>query len=440
MSRLEIFFDLVFVYGFFNISRFLVEDLNAGGLIKGLLVLALLWLCWIGHILVAHRIRLGEGVAPLVSFAAMGAALAIALAIPHAFADMPGGIYGPLLFPIFYFLLRSLHLGLHMYAVRQVPEEYRLLVRVGVAVSISTGLLLLAAALPWLPGDLDHFGVRVGLWALAVLVEYGSALVIGLSGWRLASPTHFVERFELIIIIAFGELIISVGIGSGVLGKAITWPTLVSSLVGLTTVACLWWTYFDSLAHGAALAMHGLKGDDQIALARDGYIYLHLPMIAGLILVALGGEEIVRFMAAHTANVGRPLHGLGATPAVRRCRALPAQPDRLPAPGPRHPGLDPGDRLPAAGRPCPAGRPAALDGVAGSARRRQRRPGHRRARVPRRVPERPARRGPGGTRGDRGAGGRVAAPAPLTGAAGRDYGVYGASVWPTSIRLVPESL
>lgn len=312
MSRVEIFFDLVFVYGFFNVSRFVAEDLNAGGLIKGLLVLALLWLCWIAHILVAHRVRLGEGVAPLVAFAAMGAALAITLAIPHAFADVQGGIYGPLLFPTCYFLLRSLHLGLHWYAVRRVPEERRLLARVGVAVAISTGLLLLAAVLPWLPGELDHFRIRVGLWTLAVLVEYGSGMVIGLSGWRLASPEHFVERFELIIIIAFGELIISVGIGSGVLGKPITWPTLVSSLVGLTTVACLWWAYFDTLTHAATLAMHGLKGDDQIALARDGYIYLHLPMIAGLILVALGGEEMVRFMATHPANVGKPLHGLGA--------------------------------------------------------------------------------------------------------------------------------
>lgn len=313
MARVEVFFDLVFVYGFFNISRFVSEDLRPRVLVEGTLVLALLWLCWIGHMLVAHRVRLGEGISSLVTFAAMGAALAIALAIPHAFADTPGGVYGPLLFPACYFVLRWLHLGLHWYAVRQVPEERRLLVRVGVAVTISTALLLLAASLPWLPGDVDHFGVRVGLWTLAVLLEYGSGLVIGLSGWRLVSPGHFVERFELITIIAFGELIISVGLGSGVLGQPIIWSTLVSSLLGLTTVACLWWAYFDSLTHAAALAMHGLEGQARIALARDGYIYLHLPMIAGLILVALGGEEMVRFMGADAANAGRPLHGLGSS-------------------------------------------------------------------------------------------------------------------------------
>ncbi|MGB2571098.1 low temperature requirement protein A [Micromonospora citrea] len=313
VARVEVFFDLIFVYGFFNLSRYVAEDLTVHGLVKGLLVLALLWLCWVAHMLVAQRIRLGEGIAPLVTFAAMGAALAIALTIPHAFGDPPGDISGPVLFPICYFTLRWLHLGLHWYVVRKVPVERRQLTRIGVAVFVSTGLLLVAAFLPWISPDLDTFGVRVGLWILAVLVEYGTGLAVGLAGWRLAAPGHFAERFELIVIIAFGELIISIGIGSGVLGQPITWPPFFASLVGLVAIASLWWLYFDSLAYAAELTIHALPRRERVALARDGYIYLHLPIIAGLILLAAGGEEMVRFLGVAEAHVLEPVHGLGAT-------------------------------------------------------------------------------------------------------------------------------
>ncbi|MGY3517381.1 low temperature requirement protein A [Micromonospora sp. PTRAS2] len=311
VARVEVFFDLVFVYGFFNVSRFVAEDLSTHGLVKGMLVLALLWLCWIAHMLVAQRVRLGEGIAPLVTLTAMGAVLGIALSIPQAFGDQSGGGPAPVLFPICYFLIRGLHLGLHLYAVRDLPEERRQLVRIGLAVVVSTGLLLAAAFVPDLPGGTDRVWVRPGIWALAVLVEYGNGFAVGLSGWRIAAPGHFVERFELIVIIAFGELIISIGLGSGVLGQPVTWPTFYTTLAGLAAIVSLWWLYFDSLAPAAELAMHGRRGPDRIAAARDGYLYLHLPMIAGLILVALGGEQMVHHLGAAGVDLLGPLPGPG---------------------------------------------------------------------------------------------------------------------------------
>ncbi|MBO4206553.1 low temperature requirement protein A [Micromonospora echinofusca] len=311
VARLEVFFDLVFVYGFFNIARYAGEELTLAGLYKGLLVLALLWLTWVAHMLVAQRVRLGEGYAPLVVFIAMAALLAMALTIPRTFGEIPGGVSGPLVFPACYFTIRALHLGLHFYAVRGVPVEQRQILRISAAMVVSTGLLYLAALLPWLPERYDQFWVRVGLWTLALLVEYGTGLAVGLAGWRVAAPGHFVERFELMVNIAFGELIISIGIGSGVLGEPITWQALFFSMLGMLVIASLWWAYFDLIAPAAGLAMHGSRGRRRVALARDGYIYLHLPMIAGLILVALGGEEMLRHLGATESNLVRPLHGLG---------------------------------------------------------------------------------------------------------------------------------
>jgi len=311
VGRLEVFFDVVFVFGFFQIARFVTRDLEARTLIEGALVLALLWLCWIAHMLAAHRVLISEGFAPLVTFAAMAAVLAVALTIPHAFGPMTGGLYGPLLFPACYLAIRVVHLWLHWHVARNVPAERRQLVRLTLATVVSTGLLFLAAALPFHFEAFNQFGVRAGLWTLAVLVEYGTGMAIGLSGWQVKAPQHYAERFELIVIIALGESIISIGVGSEVIGRPITWPDLLAAVLVILVIATLWWAYFDLVGPAAELALRGSEDRALIALARDGYIYLHLPMIAGLILFAIGAEEALRYANTVSSDPFQPLHGLG---------------------------------------------------------------------------------------------------------------------------------
>lgn len=313
VARIEVFFDLVFVYAFFNIARSISDELNLGGLVKGLLLVALLWLCWISHMLVAQRVRFGEGFVQLVAFAVMAAVTTIALAIPHAFDPRPTDphvISGPLLFAASYLAIRALHHGLHWYAIRPFARPRRQLMRLGVALVISVSLLFAAALLPYVSERFDSFGVKASLWAIALLIEYGNGLVIGLSGFRVAAPGHFVERFELIIIIVFGELIISIGLGSGIIGQPVTWAILLISVLGIVVIAILWWSYFDLIAPAAALALHGNQGQARTALARDGYMYLHLPMITGLMLLALAGEDLMAQFATGEASLLKPLHGI----------------------------------------------------------------------------------------------------------------------------------
>jgi low temperature requirement protein LtrA len=306
---LELFFDLVFVFAFFTITRTEANDLDRDGLVQGALVLALLWWAWCAHTVVGNRIRLGEGVAPAAMFVAMLAVFVIALAIPQAFRNLPGGLNQPLVFALGYFVVRAVHLLLQWYVARNDPPLRTQLRRLTASVLVATTLLVLAAIVP------DHIDgpppavVRIVGWLLAVAVEYGTGYRIGLSGWNVVSAGHWVERFELIIIITFGEVIVSVGTGSGLAGRPITLLAVVSSAIGFTIVASLWWAYFDLIGPAALETMHGTHGKARGAMARDAYIYLHLPMVAGLISFALGSEIVLHHLGAQHVDLREPLHG-----------------------------------------------------------------------------------------------------------------------------------
>ncbi|MFB9235802.1 low temperature requirement protein A [Plantactinospora siamensis] len=310
-DRLELFFDLVFVFAFITITRVETSRLTAAGLAQGVLVLALLWWAWCAHTMVANRIRLGEGITPPVMFAAMAAVFVIALAIPQAFENRPGGLHEPIVFAGGYFVVRGTHLALHRYAARDDPPLRRQLRRLTASTCAATTLLVLAAYLPeWCAGPY-RTAARFGLWTLAVLVEYGAGLAVGLWGWAVQSAGHWVERFELILIVAFGETIIAIGLGSELTGRSITWVTVLTSTLGITIVAILWWAYFDLIGPAALNTMHGTHGRARVALARDAYIYLHLPMIAGLITVALSGEILLRHLGTVRVALAVPLPGPG---------------------------------------------------------------------------------------------------------------------------------
>ena len=106
-------------------------------------------------------------------------------------------------------------------------------------------------------------------------------------GWRL-SPRHFVERFGQIILIALGESVVAIGVGAAGLELD---PGLIGTvLLGVTVVACLWWSYFDWVVYVAQSRLVEATGARRAALARDVYSYLHLPMVGGIVLFAFGLE------------------------------------------------------------------------------------------------------------------------------------------------------
>jgi low temperature requirement protein LtrA len=106
-----------------------------------------------------------------------------------------------------------------------------------------------------------------------------------MQGWRV-SPEHFVERHGLVVIIALGESIVAIGVGAA--GVPLDPGMIVAALLGIAVIAALWWSYFDWVAFIAQARLAEATGADRAVLARDLYSYLHLPMVAGIVLFALG--------------------------------------------------------------------------------------------------------------------------------------------------------
>ncbi|MFY1637934.1 low temperature requirement protein A [Solwaraspora sp. WMMB335] len=312
VDRLEIFFDLVYVFAFYNITRVTAGELTGRGLIAGMLVLALLWWAWCSHMVLANRVRVGEGSAPLAMFMAMAAVFITSLSIPQAFIDEPGGLPGPLVVPCCYLLIRGLHLTLYWFAARTAQEAARpRWLRLFTPPLLATSLLVVAGLIPYHGFAPDTaFRLQAACWLAALAVEYAAGFALAGKGWAVLSANHWVERFELILMVALGELIISIGVGSDLIDRPITWPAVFGAGFAVAVTAAVWWLYFDLVAPAAVQAFHAsAHGEPRTRLARDAYAYLHLPMIAGLILVALGMEEVLHQLGTPDIDLAAPVDG-----------------------------------------------------------------------------------------------------------------------------------
>ncbi len=294
VTPLELFFDLVFVFALTQVTAFLSDHLTWVGLVQGLALLTALWWAWVGYSWLTNNAVRAEEATParLVVLAAMAAMLIASLAVPDAFGE--AGI----LFGGAYFVVRLLHLALYAYTTGDSPEARRTVI--GFAPGFLGGPMLLVAA-----GSLDGQAQGV-LWALALAIDYGVALLRGVSGFRVHAG-HFVERHGLIIIIALGESIVAIGVGAA--GLELGAGVVLAAVLGMVLAAGLWWAYFDYVALVAERRLIEARGQERATLARDSYSYLHLPMVAGIVLVALGIKQTL-------AHVGDPL---GTIPAVALC-------------------------------------------------------------------------------------------------------------------------
>ena len=279
---LELFFDLVFVLGFTQCTALIAADPTWAGIGRGMMVLAMLWWAWVCYAWLTSVIEPEEGPVRLVMFAVMAALLVVAYTIPEAFGDRALG------FALIYGLVRLGHVALFVLVSRDDPVMRRSVLGFAIGTSIAIGLLVWAS---FLGG-----GAQVALWLLAILVDWGDGF-FGVGNWRLV-PAHFAERHSLIIILALGESVIALGIG---VDLGFTGPVIAAAVLGIGLASALWWIYFDVVALVTERRlMAAIPGRERNALARDSYSYLHYPMVAGIVLGALG-------MEATLAHVDTPL-------------------------------------------------------------------------------------------------------------------------------------
>ncbi len=289
VTPIELFFDLVFVFSLTQVTALMAADLTVHGLVRGLLLLALLWWCWVAYAWLGNVVRADEGIGRVAMFGAMAAMFVLAVTVPEAFDDLPGGLSGPVVVAVAYLIVRLLHLAIFWLAAGADGDSglRRQLIRFAPSVLGSTALLLVASQL--------EGTVQTLTWAAVLVVDYVGTMLAGASGWRLNSAAHFAERHGLIVIIALGESIVA--IGAGIASEPISWPIIAASTLGLTVAACLWWAYFDVLAIVAERALHRAVGEERARLARDAYSYMHLPMIAGIVLAALGLKKVLEYVS-----------------------------------------------------------------------------------------------------------------------------------------------
>jgi low temperature requirement protein LtrA len=270
---LELFFDLVFVFALTQVTALMSDDPTWQGLGRGMLVLAALWWAWGAYAWLTNEIEADEDLPRLAMFTSTTAMLIAALAVPNAFGD-DGVIFG-----CAYFVVRVMHIVLFAQATPHLAV-HDAIVRLA-RTAIPAPALLIAA------GFLDG-PVQAALWVGALAVDYAGPLVFGVSGFRV-SASHFTERFALIIIIALGESIVAIGVGAAGLGLDI--GLVAAAALGIVIVCALWWAHFDWMAIHAERVFRETEGDERARMARDAYSYLHLPIVAGIILVALGIKQ-----------------------------------------------------------------------------------------------------------------------------------------------------
>lgn len=286
VTPLELFFDLVFVLALTQCTALMSNDPTWEGLAQGLLVLGMLWWAWVGYSWLTSVLDPEEGAVRLVMFGAIAALLIVSLCVPEAFGDLA------LVFALAYGAVRVAQIGLFMLAS---PEDDALRHSViALAASTAVAVVLLATA------SLFDGVAQGALWALALFLDMAGPYFFGSEGWKLM-PEHFAERHGLIVIIALGESIVAIGVGaSGALDLGIG----TAAVLGVALTAAMWWTYFDIVAIVAGRRLvDAERGRVQNEMARDSYSFLHLPMVAGIVLVALGMKKTIGHFDEHLDTV-----------------------------------------------------------------------------------------------------------------------------------------
>jgi low temperature requirement protein LtrA len=289
-TALELFYDLAFVFAVTQVSHLLLDDLSWTGVAKALLVLLVVWWAWNYTTWVTNELDPDSIAVRGVLIAVMLLSLLMAVAIPHAFGE------DALLFAGSYV---GIQVGRHVFLTFGSAEAGTIeRERAGRILSWLT-----AAGGLWIAGAFADGSARWALWLTALAIDYFAPFVLywlpgrpRLSGetWQVET-SHFAERFQLFVIIALGETIVLTGATTA--GLELDAPRVGAFGLAFLGTAALWWLYFNYVA---TIAQRRLElSPDRTRLARDAYTYLHVAIVAGVILSAVGDELVI----AHPTEV-----------------------------------------------------------------------------------------------------------------------------------------
>lgn len=280
----ELFFDLVYVFAITQLSTGLLGDLTLAGAWHTLVLLLAVWWAWVYTTWATNWLDPEKRPVRLMLIGVMALALVLAAALPEAFGDRG------LVLAVAYAGIQVGRSAFVLYCFRGHPVQRRNFQRI---VTWNA-----AASLVWIVGGFAEGSTRELIWMAALAVDYAAPAagfwVPGLgrsvtTDWTVTG-SHFAERFKLFVILALGESILVTGITLSHL--PITAPVAAGFAVAFVGSVALWWIYFDRAAEAGSSVLQGTT--DPGRMARSAYTYFHLPIVAGIIVVAVADELMIK--------------------------------------------------------------------------------------------------------------------------------------------------
>lgn len=288
-TTLELFFDLVYAFAFTQVTALMVHDETALGVLQGLVVLTLLWGPWSSFAWLANQAHADRGIVRLGVIAATVIMFFASLVVPSAYRDPGDPILGGLVFTIAFFLVQCVHMAVYLIAAGSDAGLRRQIIVTESSALLPSAALLVIGALVGAP-------FQVWIWLVAVVFQWLMIYVTSSGGnWRINSVAHFAERHGLVVLLALGESVIA--IGTGVARLEVDGAVLIGSGLGIGIGFALWWAYFHHAGPNTEHAVARRLGVPRTAIATDVYTYLHFPLIAGIVIAALGIETTVGHVA-----------------------------------------------------------------------------------------------------------------------------------------------
>lgn len=300
VTNIELFFDLVFAYAVTDLSGGLRQAAGAGAVAQQALLFLAVWWVWICTAWVTNWLDPARTPVRLLLLGLTLAGLVMAGALPTAFAA--GG-------PVF----------AGAFVVMQLGRSLFMLWALGSASPVNTRNFqrilcwMAAAAVFWLAGGLMAGGPRTACWAVAITIEYAGAWT-GFYVPRLGHTQardwdveggHMAERCSQFVIIALGEAVLATG--AHFTATRASLATVTALLAGFATSAAMWWLYFDT---GAARASARIaQSREPGALARLAFTYLHIPIVAGIVVAAVADARVLADPGAVPADAAWAILG-----------------------------------------------------------------------------------------------------------------------------------
>jgi low temperature requirement protein LtrA len=274
-SFVELFFDLVFVFGVTQVAASIHGHLDWATLGKAAIVLMLLWWAWTQFTWTAGNADFDDLQPRIVLLVATAATFVLATAVQGAYGD-DGAI-----FALAYFGVMSLWMVFYVSLIWGTDQ---------IAGFLAYAPRVMAGSALVLVGGFVSEDIRVWFWLAAVIVNVLSTLAVEQNEYPIV-PSHFAERHALFVIIVLGEALIAIGVGT--VGSADSPWFYLAGTIMLLTVLAMWWSYFDWLFRVGEKALQAATGIAQGQLARSAYSVAHYPLVAGVILFAIGTEELL---------------------------------------------------------------------------------------------------------------------------------------------------